>query len=447
MPDPVVGRRTPGWAAPTWRRLLAVASAPLAALILGAASGPPTPPTPPTPGVGSTGTLRLTKVDANTQKGLAGAVFDVHRTSDAGKVDATLTTDGNGVATATLVIGMVCLTERTPPPGYRNGATFSPSSCVAITANQETDVQAADTPAGAGRLRLIKTDPSGSPIMSGGATFQVHQGGTAGPVVATVTTDDSGTVTATGLPVPSSYCVVETAAPAGFQVQPTFTPAQCGFITGTALQTVSVADPPTAAATPTPTPTPALTGELQVAKTDLSGQPITTPGFTFNVHVGSSSGPVIATLTTDATGTATAGALNPATYCVEETGAPSGYQVQPTYSPSACVQVMADTSQGRNPTVITVSDPPQATPTPSDTPAAGTPSPGAGAAQGPGSTASGSSGPSVLTGVLARGLLGIGALLVLGGAILIVVAIRRRRLLTQPSPVEPDNIWYDSTIT
>jgi len=206
---------------------------------------------------------------------------------------------------------------------------------------------------------------------------------------------------------------------------------------------VSVADPP--AATPTPTPTPSPVGELQVIKVDTSGQPITTPGFTFNVHVGSASGQVIATITTDGTGSAVAAALNPATYCVEEIAAAEGYQLAPAYSPGACVSVTADTTQGRSPTRVTVTDPPAPSPSPSSTSDAGTttssPAPGSGArvSSRPASTFGFS------PGTLSRLLIGLGGLLLLVGVVLTVVAIRRRRS-KPPAPPPPTDYWYDSTI-
>jgi uncharacterized surface anchored protein len=166
------------------------------------------------------------------------------------------------------------------------------------------------------------------------------------------------------------------------------------------------------------------------------------PGFTFNIHVGSASGQVIATIATDGSGIAVAGALNPATYCVEETSAPDGYQVAPTYSPAACVAVASDPTQGHAPTVVTVIDPPAATPTPTAAGAAdASPSPSAtphAAAQAP-------QPPSSQAAAVARGLVGVGALLLLAGAVMIVVAVRRRR--QPPAAAPPTDYWYDSTIS
>jgi Prealbumin-like fold domain len=199
---------------------------------------------------------------------------------------------------------------------------------------------------------------------------------------------------------------------------------------------------PTPQPTPTPTPTPIQTGELTIVKVDTSGQAITVPGFTFNVRVGSAKGQVIATITTDGSGTAIAGALNPATYCVEEVSAPDGYEMSPSYSPSNCVSVAPDPTQGRSPTTVTVSDPPQPTPTPSEA-AAGAqsapPSPGRSAR--PKSAPGGSGGPMA---ALARLLVVLGALLLAAGAVMIVIAVRRSR--ARPPELPPD-VRYDSTIT
>ena len=194
--------------------------------------------------------------------------------------------------------------------------------------------------------------------------------------------------------------------------------------------------------TPTPSPTPVQTGELEVVKVDTANQPVTTPGFTFNVRVGSAKGQVIATVNTDGSGTAIAGALNPATYCVEEISAPDGYQVAPTYSPSNCVSVGPDPTQGRSPTIVTVSDPPAPTPAPSEAVAgvpSETPSPGGPARPSPAPAAEGSRAAAV-----ARGLVVLGALLLAAGGLMIALAVRRRRARRTQLP--PD-AWYDSSIT
>jgi uncharacterized surface anchored protein len=294
----------------------------------------------------------------------------------------------------------------------------------------------------------VKTDLAGNPVTVAGAKFNVHRDTPDGALVPPVLTTDATGAAEERLP-PGTYCLEEIAAPAGYQVAPTYVPGQCQPVVVGSLTMFRAADPttpsptPTATPTPTPSPTQAPTGELQITKTDTNNKTLTTPGFTFNIHVGSASGQVIATIATDGTGTAIAGALNPAMYCVEETSAPDGYQVAPTYSPSACVMVASDSTQGRAPTLVTVIDPPASTPTPTAAaalPSSASPTPSSAAAT---ATAQPPSSPSA---AVARGLVGLGALLLLAGVVMIVVAIRRRR---QPPPTgpPPTDYWYDSTIT
>jgi hypothetical protein len=327
-------------------------------------------------------------------------------------------------------------------------AATSPSPAISPTPADTPTPTPTPTPQD-GRLQVVKTDPSGSPVTVAGAKFNVHRDTPDGELVPPVLTTDA-TGAASERLAQGTYCLEEIAAPAGYQVAPTYVPAQCQpVVAGAPAATMfRVADPPASTPTPTPSPTPsptqAPTGELQITKTDTSNQTMTTPGFTFNVHVGSAGGQVIATIATDSSGKAVAGALNPATYCVEETSAPDGYQVAPTYSPSACVAVASDPTQGRAPTLVTVIDPSASTPTPTDAGAAVPPSPS------PKPSAAGQVAPpqppSSPAAALARGLVGLGALLLLAGAVMIVVAIRRRR---QPPPAgrPPTDYWYDSTIT
>jgi len=326
----------------------------------------------------------------------------------------------------------------------------SPAAVVLLSAAVPPTASPTPTP-GPAVLTVTKSDAStGAPVA--GATFQVRiDDPRTGQLVATLTTNNQGSAHVT-LPTGSKYCVRETAVPNGFQLMPTYSPSQCVAFVGDTL--VAVTDPPapsqtptptpTATPSPTPSPTPQPTGELQITKTDPSNHTVTTPGFTFNIRVGTTTGQVIATIATDGSGTAVAGALNPATYCVEEVSAPDGYQVAPTYSPGACVTVAPDNTQGRAPTLVTVIDPPATTPTPSAIGAVPPPSP----------TATPSAAAPITpqqptssrAAAVARGLVGIGALLLLVGGVMIVVAIRRRR---QPPPPEapPTDYWYDSTIT
>lgn len=275
------------------------------------------------------------------------------------------------------------------------------------------------------RLTVTKASTDGVPIS---AMFVIHAGSPTGPPVGRPLVVDR--TARRDLLIGRRYCLEETAVQEGYAVSPTYSVPR-GCVTLTAALTIAVFDPPVPAA--------ATTGELEVIQTDLSGQPVSEPGFAYDVHVGSAGGPVAATLTTSSSGTAIVTALDPATYCLEATAAPPDYQLAPTYSPGACVAVAADPSQGRSPTRVTVSDAPVPSPSPSAVATAGAArSAGPGAPQGPGHPAA------------AAALLGFGGLLVLGGVVVIVLALRRRRLVAEVPPVEPtepEGTWYDSTIT
>lgn len=344
--------------------------------------------------------------------------------------------------------------RRRPPRPWRRSLlalALAPAAIVLLTA-AAPDASPSPSPTitpvmPPGRLQVIKTDPSGSTILVAGARFNVHDGTTTGNVVKVLATNSTGKA-AVDLPA-GRYCLEETAAPPGFQVAPDYTPDACVVVvSGQTSPPISVADPPAATPTPTPqptptpTPTPIQTGELQIVKVDTSGQAISTPGFTFNVRVGSAKGQVIATINTDGSGTAIAGALNPATYCVEEVSAPDGYQVAPTYSPSNCVSVASDPSQGRSPTTVTVTDPAAPTPAPSEA-AAGVPS-ASPSPRGPARPSPAPSRAAIPVASVASVLVVLGALLLVAGGVMIALAIRRRRM--PPSELPPD-VWYDSTIT
>jgi len=282
-----------------------------------------------------------------------------------------------------------------------------------------------------GTVTVTKTDANTGAFVRG-TTFVVHQGDPTGPVVATPPpTNDKG-VTQAALAVGMKYCLEERAVPPGYLKLPTFKPDACFTLTAlNPAADVRVTDPPapgpsptpTPTPTPTPSPSPTATGELRVVKTDLSGTHVTTPGFTFNVSLGTTSGQVVATVSTDGSGTAVAAALTPGVYCVEEIATPDGFQLAPTFSPSACVSVAADPTQGHSPSTITVADPPTATP--SSTPGTGaSKEPPLGATGSLGS--SGHSGPGSM-GTLAKVLLALGALLLVVGGAVIAIEVRRRR--------------------
>lgn len=413
-------------------------AASLAVLLLTAPASPsptPSPTSSPSPSPSPMGTLLVTKTDAITGARVGGTTFRVYDQDDPNKHTlAQLTGNGDG---ASLPPGPTyCLEETAVPAGYLNAPTFVPRQCNRLDQRQTLTVAVTDPPGGI--LQVVKTDLSGNTIAASGGSFDVLQGSLTGNVVAHLATDGSGRASVTLDPAVPMYCVVETAAPAGYQVAPTYTPAQCVPVAVGSAAAVSVADPPSPTPTPTPTPTatpaPRTVGELQIVKTDPSGEPVTVPGFTFSLHAGSVSGPVVAGTTTDTSGTAIAAALNPATYCLEETAAPDVYQVAPTYSPGACVAVAADPTRGRNPTTVTVTDPPS----PAAASAEEEPTPNATSPRGPsrlGRRGQVSASVGFRPGSLAVALTALGTFLLVAGLAMIAAGIYRRRLAgLEPPP-------------
>ena len=247
-------------------------------------------------------------------------------------------------------------------------APAQPSSRPSPTPSGPTPTPSATSGPPSGELQVTKSDPSGVPLAN--ATFKVTSASDPSFSVQLTTSDPNGSVTLANL-TPGMYCLEEIAVPQGYLLQPTYAPNRCVLVTSDPNghdnpTKVSVVDPPastpspnpTATPTPTPAPTPAPTGKLQVVKTDAAGQAVAAPGFTFDIRAGSPSGTVVATITTDTSGTAIAAALSPTTHCVEETAAADGYQLAPTYTPRACVMVTADPTNGASPARVTVADPP-----------------------------------------------------------------------------------------
>jgi len=71
---------------------------------------------------------------------------------------------------------------------------------------------------------------------------------------------------------------------------------------------------------------PGRKGELTVTKTDMAGNTIAVAGTTFELYVGAL---LVATLSTDATGTVTFPNVKSGTYTLKETSAPAGYLISP----------------------------------------------------------------------------------------------------------------------
>jgi hypothetical protein len=172
-------------------------------------------------------TLRLVKVDGQTNAPLAGAVFDVrYDSTNSGTDDQDLgecTTDAGGTCspagndgTTALLPGSYEVTELDPPPGYAldpsgtsQHVALGPGGAGVVTFDDPKLVAASFAKQASGNV-----DPA--TVSTAGAVFAVADASGSGSTVATCTTDADGTcTTAATLLAGVRYCWNEPTAPPG----------------------------------------------------------------------------------------------------------------------------------------------------------------------------------------------------------------------------------------
>ncbi|MGG0314211.1 SpaA isopeptide-forming pilin-related protein, partial [Bacillus mycoides] len=157
------------------------------------------------------GSVEITKVDKDSQKALAGVVFEVQ--DEQGKVVTEVTTDKEGKATISdLSVGKYKLVEKENLPGYKKltePVSFEIKKGMTKVLSLKVENEQLDK----GSVEITKMAAESKNILSG-AVFEVHD--EKGKVVARVTTDKEGKAKVSDLSV-GNYTLVEVEAPKGYE--------------------------------------------------------------------------------------------------------------------------------------------------------------------------------------------------------------------------------------
>lgn len=244
------------------------------------------------------GKIRITKVDADTQDILSGAIFTV--TDVSGAIVATLTTDADGSAeTDWLPYGSYTVTEVQAPDGYINSGF---TTVIEATENGKTYTIHVENMAMQGGIRLTKTDASNGQAIAN-VQFDIFDAN--GTLVGTMITNGDGVAVSGNLPR-GQYTVREHELPAGYA--------------GDLVELTADVEPNSVTEL-TATNMPS-TSKIRIVKIDADTKaPLA--GAVFSVS--DSSGSSVATLTTGEDGTAETDWLPYGTYTVTETAAPDRY--------------------------------------------------------------------------------------------------------------------------
>lgn len=244
--------------------------------------------------------LIIELVDDTTGAPLSGSRFRVE--SEDGAYTTTVVTGEDGTATVgNLAAGRYMVAQETTPDGYVQDSSYQ---WAVIRQGETTSLRFTNQAVSGLVIRALDRDTQ-APLA--GATFEISE--VNGKLVKTVTTDNTGMVTITGLQ-PGEYLVRETKGPEGYQMD-------------TASQTVTITTETNSTLTFNHVANANLTLRAIDAK---AGNPIA--GVTF--HVETTEGVYVGEYVTDASGLAHLAASAPGRYIVSIVDVPDGYLLDRT---------------------------------------------------------------------------------------------------------------------
>ena len=240
--------------------------------------------------------IHLTKVDSETMKPLPNATYLISKVG--GSYAKEFTTDKDGsIDLSKLEPGAYQVKEVKAPDGY---LVDDGIRTIQLSAGESAQFVFTDTPKPS--LTVVKYDPNANTYLAG-ATFRIAKVEDGSHYLDRVT-DTQGRITITGLE-PGVYSVQETAAPAGYVLNPTEYHVELFPGKESELVVINEAKP-----------------DLQIVKTDaITGEPV--QGVTFTVK--QADGRTITTEATDSKGEIFLADMEPGVVEIWEQSVPSGY--------------------------------------------------------------------------------------------------------------------------